>query len=290
MTTRTQDPTNAKKFINGTIRDLNCMVTPGNSRLVKKREVVPSKQDLERGLTVGFFRQFCAPGWLSVWREPAVAPKAPPPKIPEQIPADVDVAIVAYAEEFKEDLATLRASYFSEMPRMTAEKIEAVAQERRDRVAAAEASKAEGDDEKIKEGGGEKEVAEDDAAEAKFREDLKTWAEANGIPQAAEYIDTATMEVLRQVEGKSPDEVMALLNPDDKEQDPSSDRGEGGDDEAGSEGGVPDTHVLDPFHEGEGEAQQIHKKTFNQYIRKTYPERDLNEAREAVGLPAMKED
>ncbi|KKL64222.1 hypothetical protein LCGC14_2167210 [marine sediment metagenome] len=111
-----------------------------------------------------------------------------------------------------------------------------------------------------------------------------------GIPQAAEYIDTATMEVLRQVEGKSPDEVMALLNPDDKEQDPSSDRGEGGDDEAGSEGGVPDTHVLDPFHEGEGEAQQIHKKTFNQYIRKTYPERDLNEAREAVGLPAMKED
>ncbi len=287
---RHQDPTNAKKFINSTIRELSLMVSPGRSRLVKKREIVPTPRDLKYGLTEDFFRQFCAPGWLSVWREPVGAPKAPAPqakKAPETIPADVEAAIEAYGKEFGEDTKRLKESYFSEMPRMTVEKIESVAQERRD--VAAEGGDQSADDEKTTEGGtdAENEVA---AIEAKFREDLKTWATANGIPEAAEHIDTASMEILRQVEGKSPDEVMALLNPDDKEQDPSS----GDEPNAASEGGddtseVPDTHVLDPFHEGEGEAQQIHKKAFNQYIRKTYPDRDLNEAREAVGLPPAKE-
>ncbi len=291
---RHQDPTNAKKFINSTIRDLNCMITPGRSRLVKKREIVPTPRDLKAGLTVEFFRQFCAPGWLSVWREPAGAPKAPAAKapaakLPEQIPADVAAAIEAYGVEFGEDIKQLKASYFSEMPRMTVEKIESVAQERRDAAAAAEAG---GDDE-----GGDKEAddathAENEAvaAEAKFREDLKKWAADNGIPEAAEHIDTASMDTLRQVEGKSADEVMALLNPDDKEQDPSA----GNEPDASDEGGddapeVPDTHILDPFHTGEGEAKQVHKKAFNQYIRKTYPDKDLNEAREAVGLPPAKE-
>lgn len=286
---RHQDPTNAKKFINGTIRDLNCMVTPGNSRLVKKREVVPTKRDLENGLTVNFFRQFCAPGWLSVWREPAKAPAPPkkpapkPAEAPETIPANVAKAIEAYGMEFGEDIAQLKASYFSSEPRMTVAHIQEVAQERRDAAVAAEGSDDD-DDGKTKES--DDSTHAENQVNAKFREDLKAWAEANDIPQAAEYIDKATMEVLRQVEGKSPDEVMALLNPDDNEQDP----GESGvtRDWGGVE--IPDTHVLDPYHEGEGEPKQVHKKTFNQYIRKTYPEMDLNEARDAVGLPAMKED
>lgn len=314
MAPRHQDPTNATKFINITIRDLGCTVTPGDTRVVRKGEIVPTPRDIKYGLTADFFRNFCAPGWLSVYREPARAPAPPKPpaaKKVEAIPADVEAAIEAYGKEFKENIDTLKVSYFSTTPRMTVADIHLVTRKRR----AADATKDgeggdEGDGEKDKdaEGSGEgeddktgetqesgegskdaegaqdgQETDDPAAVEAKFRENLKTWAQENGIGDVAEYIDSASMETLREVEGKTPDEVRALLDPNEGEQDPG--QSEPGD----SASDVPDTHVLDPYHEGEGEAKQVHKKAFNQYIRKTYPDKDLDEARASAGLsPAKK--
>jgi len=298
MAPRHQDPTNATKFINLTIRDLGCTVTPGDTRVVRKREVVPTARDIKYGLTADFFRQFCAPGWLSVWREPNRAPappKTPAAKAKETIPADVEAAIEAYGKEFKENIDTLKASYFSAMPRMTVADIHRVTRKRRAEDATEDGEGGDdegGDDEKTTESGEGSEDGEgapdgqetDDPAgvEAQFRENLKTWAQENGIGDVAEHIDSASMEVLKQVEGKTPDEVRALLDPNEGEQDPG--QSEPGD----SAIEVPDTHVLDPYHEGEGEAKQIHKKAFNQYIRKTYPDKDLDEARASAGLPPAK--
>lgn len=246
---RRMDPHSSNKFRNNTIRALALTITPGDVRTVERGEVVPNNADRKAGLTPDFFRQFCAPGWLEPWREPLRAPK--PGAAVAKPPAQPTAAVTV-------EPVTIDVTEKPSEPEKPAEP---------EKTAEPEAS----------------------TSDEKFRSDVVVWAEANGIGDVAEYIDVAPIELLRQLEGKTPDEVRALLVPDDKEQDPSSDAPDEGDGEGeGSKDDepedVPDTHVLDPY----GSKKQVHKKAFNQFIRKNYPAKDLNEARDLAGLPPTK--